>query len=139
VTEDRFPMVAVHLVLVLLGAALGLWGVFLIPLRLPGGIEGFSVLLALVGNAVVGIAATRSTGSLPAAVMPGIGWLVTLMLTVGYVTPSDEAIIPGALPADPGIGTVGAFYLFAGPVGTVLAVTFAQRFTRRAERPTQPE
>jgi hypothetical protein len=110
-----------------------------VPLRLPGGIEGFSVLLALVGNAVIGAGAARLSGSLPAAVMPGIGWLVTMLLTVGYLEPSDEAVIPSALVSDPGIGTVGALYLFAGPVGTIFAVWWAQRFTRRAERPRQSE
>ena len=133
------PMAAVHVALVVLGAVLGLYGAFLVPLRLPGGIEGFSVLLAIVGNAVVGAGAARMTGSLPAAVMPGIGWLVTLLLTVGYVEPGDEAIIPSALSSDPGIGTVGALYLFAGPVGTILAVWLAQRFTRAAQPPTQSE
>jgi hypothetical protein len=139
VTDDRFPMVAVHAALVVLGAALGLWGAFLVPLRLPGGVEGFAVVLALVGNAVVGLAATRLSGSLPASVMPGIGWLVTMLLTMGYLAPADEVIIPGALANDPGVGTVGAFYLFAGPVGTLIAVWLGQGFTRRAQRPKQPE
>jgi hypothetical protein len=139
VTDDRFPMVAVYLALVVLGAALGLWGSFLVPLRLAGGVEGFSVLLALAGNAAVGVGAARLTGSLPASVMPGIGWLVTLLLTAGYLEPSDEVILPSALLSDPGIGTVSALYMFAGPVGTVLAVWLAQRFTRRVERPRQSE
>jgi hypothetical protein len=135
--DDRFPLGAVYAALAVLGAALGLWGSFLVPLRLFGGVEGFSVLLALVGNAVVGAAAAKLSDSLPASVMPGIGWLVALLLTIGMLQPSDEAIIPSALKTDPGIGTVGALYLFAGPVGTILAVWWAQRFTRRAQRPTQ--
>jgi hypothetical protein len=132
-------MVAVHLALVLLGAALGVWGAFLVPLRLPGGVEGLADVVALAGNAGIGLAAARATGSVPAALMPGIGWLVAMMLTIGYLQPSDEVVIPGALEADPGIGTVGTLFLFAGPLGTVIAVVLAQRFTRRGERPTHHE
>jgi hypothetical protein len=132
-------MVAVHLALVLLGAALGVWGAFLVPLRLPGGVEGLADLVAVLGNAGVGFAAARATRSVPAALMPGIGWLVAMMLTIGYLRPSDEVVIPGSLASDPGIGTVGTLFLFAGPLGTVVAVVLAQRFTRRAERPTSHE
>jgi hypothetical protein len=139
VTDEQVPTGAVYAALAVLGAVLGLFGAFLVPQRLPGGVEGFSVLLALVGNAVVGAGATRMSGSVPASVMPGIGWLVALLLTIGYLQPSDEAVIPSALASDPGIGTVGALYLFAGPVGTILAVWWAQRFTRRAEWPKQSE
>jgi hypothetical protein len=71
--------------------------------------------------------------------MPGVGWLVARMLTIGYRRPSDEVVIPGSLASDPGIGTVGTLFLFAGPLGTVIAVVLAQRFTRRAERPTSHE
>jgi hypothetical protein len=132
-------MVAVHLVLVLLGVVLGVWGAFLVPLRLPGGVEGLAALVAVGGNAAAGLTAARWTGSVPAAVMPGVGWLLALMLTIGFVQPSDEIVIPGALESDPGVGTVGMLFLFAGPVGTVLAVALAQRFTRRAQQPTDHE
>jgi hypothetical protein len=133
---DRFPIGLVYAVLVLLGAALGILGAFLVPLRLPGGIEGLADVLALVGNVVVGAAAAWGARALPAAAMPGIGWLVAVLVTLSVARPTDEVIIPGSLGSDPGIGTVGMLYLFAGAIGGVLAVVVAARFTRQAGPPT---
>ena len=122
--------------LFLLGAALGVWGAFLIPLRLPGGIEGLSVVIALLGNVTIGVAASWGARSLLAAAMPGIGWLVSVLVLSSVARPADEVVFPGALGSDPGIGTVAGLYLFAGAIGAVLAVLIANRFTRRSGRPT---
>ena len=134
--EDRFPLGAVYAVLLLLGAALGVWGAFLVPLRLPGGIEGFSDLLALGGNIAVGYLAARGARSVPAAAMPGIGWLVAV-LTVGTIArPADEVVIPASLGNDPGVGKVGTFYLLLGAVGAVAAILLANRDRRRWQEVT---
>jgi hypothetical protein len=133
---DRFPLAAVHAVLFLLGAALGVWGAFLIPLRLPGGTEGLSVLIAFGGNLAVGLGAARLSGSLHTAATPGIGWLVSVLVLGTIARPHDEVVLPGRLAADPGIGTVSTLFLLAGVVGAVLAVVLANRYTRRTGRPT---
>lgn len=125
--EDRFPLAAVYAVLLLLGAALGVWGAFLVPLRLPGGIEGFSDVLALVGNIVVGFFAGRSARSVPAAAMPGIGWLFAVLAIGTVARPADEVVIPSSLGSDPGVGTVGTLYLLLGAVGAIVAVLLANR------------
>jgi hypothetical protein len=127
VQEDRFPLPAVYTVLLLLGAALGIWGAFLVPLRLPGGIEGFSDVLAIVGNIAVGFFAARGARSVPAAAMPGIGWLVAVLVVGTQARPADEVVIPARLGADPGIGTVGTLYLLLGAVGAVVAILLANR------------
>ena len=125
--EDRFPLGAVYAVLLLLGAALGIWGAFLVPLRLPGGIEGLADVLAFVGNVVVGTLAARGARSVPAAAMPGIGWLVAVLAVGTFVRPADEVVIPAKIASDPGIGTVGTLYLLLGAVGAVVAILLANR------------
>ncbi|HEU5034163.1 MAG TPA: hypothetical protein VFT62_05305 [Mycobacteriales bacterium] len=132
----QFPLWLVCAMLVLLGAALGMWGSFLVPLRLPGGVEGFADILAVGGNVAAGLLAARGTGSVVASAMPGIGWLVTVLVFTGVARPSDEVVIPGRLGTDPGVGTVGSIFLFAGAIGAVAAVLLAnRREQRRRELP----
>jgi hypothetical protein len=138
VQEDRFPLYAVYAVLLLLGAALGIWGAFLVPLRLPGGIEGLADVVALVGNVTVGFFAARGARSVPAAAMPGIGWLVAVLAVGSVARPADEVVIPAKLGSDPGVGTVGTLYLLLGAVGAVVAILLANRDRTRwgSESPT---
>src|SRR3954466_4884585 len=136
--DDRFPLAAVHAALFLLGAALGVWGAFLVPLRLPGGTEGLAVLVAFAGNLAVGVGAARGARSVPAAATPGIGWLIAVLLLSSVARPSDEVILPSRLPTDPGIGTVATMFLFAGALGAVLAVVVANRLARSDPRPAPP-
>jgi len=121
----------VYVVLLLLGAALGIWGAFLVPLRLPGGIEGLADLIAFGGNLTVGVLAARGTRDVPAAAMPGIGWLLSTLVVSTVARPSDEVVIPAKIASDPGIGTVGTLFLFAGALGAVAAVVLANRTLRR--------
>ena len=125
--EDRFPLPAVFAVLLLLGAVLGIWGAFLVPLRLPGGVEGFADVLALGGNVGVGFFAARGARSVPAAAMPGIGWLFAVLAVGSHVQPADEVVIPSKIGSDPGVGTVGTLYLLLGAVGAIVAVLLANR------------
>lgn len=131
---DRFPVALVHLALALLGAMLGVWGAFLVPLRLPGGAEGLADVIAAASTFGVGVLAARGAGSLTAAATPGIGWLVAVLVISGVARPSDEVVIPGRLGTDPGVGTVGTIFLFAGALGAVAAVLLASRFARRPSR-----
>jgi hypothetical protein len=125
--EDRFPLYAVYAVLLLLGAALGIWGAFLVPWRGPSGVEGLSDVLALVGNVAVGFFAARGARSVPAAAMPGIGWLVAVLAVGSVVRPADEVVIPSKIGTDPGVGTVGTLYLLLGAVGAIVAIVLANR------------
>jgi hypothetical protein len=133
--RSDFPLWPVNVVLVLLGMVLGVWGAFLVPLRLPGGIEGFADVLAFGGNLAAGVLAARGTGWVPAAVMPGLGWLVTVLTLTTVARPTDEVVIPARIGSDPGIGTVGTLFLFAGAIGATVAVVLAARRQRRSERP----
>jgi hypothetical protein len=139
VTEDRFPLPAVYAVLLVLGAALGVWCAFLVPVRLPGGIEGLADVVALVGNLLIGAFAARGTRELLSAAMPGIGWLVTVLVLLTLHWPPDEVVVPGALGADLGIGTVGNLFIFAGAGGAILAVVLGSRFIRTGNRPRLAE
>lgn len=136
VSEDRFPLFLVYIVLFVLGAALGVWGAFLVPTRLPGGIEGLSDVIALVGNLVVGFLAAMGIRSVAAAAMPGVGWLLTVLVIGTVARPGDEVVIPSGLGSDPGIGTVGTLFLFAGALGAVAAVLLANWRLRQPLTPS---
>ena len=131
VPEDRFPVALVYVVLFLLGSALGVWGAFLVPLRLPGGVEGLADVIAFVGNLAVGFLAALGVRSVAAAATPGVGWLLTVLVFGTWARPSDEVVIPSGLGNDPGIGTVGTLFLFAGAIGAVLAILLANWRLRR--------
>ncbi|MDQ1705000.1 MAG: hypothetical protein QOF18_1366 [Frankiaceae bacterium] len=124
---DRFPLGAVYALLALLGAALGVWGAFLIPVRLPGGIEGLADVIAFGGNLVVAVLAARGSRNIQAAAMPGLGWLVVVLVLLTVARPSDEVVIPGGIGGDPGIGVVATLFLFAGAAGAVVGVVIAGR------------
>lgn len=131
---DRRVLVATYVALVLLGAMLGIWGAFLVPLRLPGGIEGLAVLIGLLGPAAAGYFGAIGAGSGPAAVMPGIGWIVAVVV-LNYSRGGD-VVVPGKLAVDPGIGVVGSLFFLSGLVGTLVAGVLAGRKLRR--RPPSP-
>ena len=134
--RDRFPLWPVYAGLALLGVELAVWGAFLVPVRLPGGIEGLSIVIALVGNVLAGFLAAVGTRRVDAAAVPGIAWLVAALVILTVRSPADELIIPGSLAYDPGIGVVGNAYLFVGTAGALLAVVLAARYIRRANAPT---
>ena len=132
-TRERVLVAATYVVLALLGAALGLWGAFLVPLRLFGGVEGLADVIGVASTALVGYLAAVGTGRGSAAVVPGIGWLVAVAL-VGSYSPGGDVVIPGSLGTDPGIGTVGELYLLSGLIGILVAgVTAGRRLRRAAE------
>jgi hypothetical protein len=138
--DDDVLVVAGHAALFLLGAALGLWGVFLVPLRLPGGLEGLSVVIAVVGN----LAAARLGGfgfATPlAAAMPGIGWLVSVLVLVGGLPGlpggGEDVLLPGKLPMDPGIVNVGLGWVFGGALGALAGVLWVAHVVRPRATPS---
>jgi hypothetical protein len=126
---DRAVLAAGYAVLLVLGVALGVWGAFLVPLRLFGGVEGFADVLGFAGPLAAGYLGAVGLGVAPAAVFPGIGWTVSILL-LGY-SPGGDVVIPGKLGPDPGIGTVGSLYLVSGLAGTLAAGVLAARHLRR--------
>lgn len=133
-------MVASHAALLLLGVALGVWGMFLVPLRLTGGVEGLSVLIAVVGNVAAARLGGFGLGTPLAAAMPGIGWLVAVMALAGGLpgmsAHDQDVLLPGKLPVDPGIVVVGTGFLFAGAVAALAGVLWASRRIRAAATPS---
>jgi hypothetical protein len=133
---DRFPRWLLYAALLLLGLVLSLWGAFLVPARLPGGVEGLADVVAVAGNLGVGYLAGRLTRDVPAAGMSGIGWLIGAAAALSYVKPSDEVVIPGKLGDDPGVAVVGTVFLLGGAAAAIVAVALVSRYTNRVVRPT---
>ncbi|HET7312334.1 MAG TPA: hypothetical protein VFJ17_13515 [Mycobacteriales bacterium] len=138
--RDDVLVVAGHAALLLLGAALGVWGLFLVPLRLPGGVEGLAVVIAVVGN----LAAARLGGfgfETPlAAAMPGIGWLLSVLVLVGGLpglpSHAQDVLLPGSLPVDPGVVAVGLGWVGGGAVAALLGVLWVAHRVRPLAAPS---
>jgi len=133
-------VVATYAALLLLGVALGVWGMFLVPVRLTGGVEGLSVLIAVVGNVAAARLGGFGLGTPLAAAMPGIGWLVAVMALAGGLPGmsghDQDVLLPGKLPVDPGIVVVGTGFLFAGAVAALAGVLWASHRIRSAATPS---
>src|SRR3954447_16689997 len=123
-------LAAGYLLLLVLCAAIGVWGASLVPLRLAGGVEGLADVVGFAGPLAAGYFGAVGLGGAPAAVFPGIGWIVSILL-LGY-SPGGDVVIPGKLGPDPGVGLVGSLYLVSGLVGTLAAGVLASRHLRRA-------
>jgi hypothetical protein len=122
--------VATDVALAVLGVALGVWGSFLVPARMFGGIEGGAVLLAVGGNFALGVAGSRSTGRPVTAAMPGLGWVVAVLVFGLVPRPEGDVVVPGRLGPDPGVATVGTLFMLGGLAGLVAAVALATRAVR---------
>lgn len=137
----RLTLVATYVVLGLLGAVIGVWGAFLVPLRLFGHIEGLADVIGLGGVLGAGCLGGFGLRSAPAAVIPGVGWILAF-LVLGY-SPGGDVVIPGSLGNDHGVAVVGTLYLLSGFVGTLLSGVVVARRLRRftseenAPRPQQ--
>ena len=129
---DRAVLAAGYVLLLVLGAVVGVYGAFLVPLRLVGGVEGLADVLGFAGPLAAGYFGAVGLGVAPAAVFPGIGWIVSILL-LGY-SPGGDVVIPGKLGTDPGIGMVGSLYLISGLLGTLAAGVLASTHLRRAAR-----
>ena len=133
-------MVAGHAALLLLGVVLGVLGTFLVPLRLAGGVEGLSILVAVVGNVAAARLGAFGFGTPLAAAMPGIGWLVAVLVLAGGLPGmsghAQDVLLPGKLPADPGIVAVGTAFLFGGAVAALAGVLWASHRIRSATTPS---
>lgn len=124
------------------GLAYGTWAVFLVPVRLWGGLEGLALLVTIVGNLALGWLAAWSLRSPRAALWPALGWLVATAAMALSVGPGGDIVVPGGLPYDPGVPVVGELNWLAGiasAAGALVLGSFAARsgFTRQRESPKQ--
>lgn len=83
-------------VLLLLGAALGLIGSFLVPTapRILAGQLSYALLFVLVTNPVAAIIASRLVPHRLGAGVPLLGWL-TVVLVLGTTRPEGDIVVPG--------------------------------------------
>lgn len=132
---ERLVLLATYLVLVAIGVVLGGIEAFLVPKRLFGGIEGLSVVLALVGNTAIGSFGGLGTRTAAGAVAPIAGWFVAVG-ALAVLAPGGDVVLAGRLPADPGVVATGSAFLIAGVVAGALALIITLRYTKRGNAPT---
>jgi len=87
---------------------LAVWGAFLVPFRVGGTIVPVSLVVAAVGNVVVGRAASRLAGSPGALVTGGLWIAVTLVLSSRRA--EGDVVVPGT--------PVGTAFLLAGALAS---------------------
>ena len=136
--RDRLLTAATLVALFVAGLVIGCWAVFLVPLRLPGGIEGFSDVLVLAAGAGLGVFGTWGTRTLAAAVLPGLGILAVVAVAT-VAGPGGDVLLAAGVKGDPGLGTVGELVLLAALAGPLVALTIAVRLLRRTPPPAPPE
>jgi hypothetical protein len=129
---DRVEALALDVVLIAVGGLLGLFGAFLVPVRLGHGVEG---LAAVVGNLAIGLLGGYGRRSSMGALLPGVGWFL-VVAAISVLSPGGDVIIPGSLPVDPGVPYVGYAFLVLGIVGVIAAMSATSLYTRRREPPT---
>lgn len=94
----RSFLAAAYVVLLLLGAALGVVGAFLTPAgpRVGGVLLPLGLVVAVVGNLTAGVLGLRAIGSRLGAAAPAIGWL-TVVLPMGSTTSAGDLVLTGSL------------------------------------------
>ena len=128
---DRWLAGATLAALYVAGMVVGCWSIFLVPLRLPGGIEGTADVLVVVAGAGLGVLGSWGTRTLVAAVLPGLGILsFVAFATIGG--PGGDVLLASRVQGDPGLGTVGGLMLIAALAAPLIALVIALRLLRRA-------
>jgi hypothetical protein len=108
-----------------------------VPLRLPGGVEGLSVVIAVVGNLATARLGGFGFRTPLAAAMPGIGWLLAVVVLVGGLPGhANDVLLPGRLPADPGVVTVGLLWVFGGALAALAGVVWVAHTLRPRATPS---
>ncbi len=130
----RALLPATCVVLACLGLLTGTVEAFLVPVRLPGGVEGLSAVLALVGNLGIGLLGGLGTGTTAGAIAPAAGWFAA-MATVTVVAPGGDVVVAGALPAAPGVVGVGVVTRLGGLLAAIVPIALTGRYTTRVNRP----
>ena len=100
-----------YALLLVLTVLLALWGAFLVPFRVGGTLVPVSVVVAVVGNVLVGRAASRLAGSTGALVTGGLWIAVTLVLSSRRA--EGDVVVPGS--------AVGMAFLVTGALASAVA------------------
>ena len=126
--RDRFLLGATTVVLAIVAVLLALLGAFLSPdkpkvwaVPVPIG-----VLVAIIGNLVVGIGGAWGTKTRLAPAVTGFVWLVVAFI-LGSSRPEGDLIVSGA-------GWVGVSYLFLGAIAAAAAIGVGPDGLRRRRR-----
>jgi hypothetical protein len=127
-------LVATYVVLFAVGACAAVIAAFLVPQRLAGGVEGLSVVIAFVGNLGVGFLGGWGTRSVLGAVLPAVGWFLAFSITT-FAGPGGDIVIPGRLPADPGVVKVGSVVWLVGVLAGFVPIPLTSRYTARRNAP----
>jgi hypothetical protein len=136
VGRDRAVLVGTVTALLLLGVVIGVWGAFLVPLRLFGHVEGLALLVGAGAVFGAGYLGALGSGVGAVSVAPGIGWIVAVLLL--GASRGGDVVLPGKLPTDPGVAVVGTAYLASGLVGMMAAALLATRRLRARASPEPP-
>lgn len=130
--------IGIGLALFACGLGYGVWSVWLVPVRLPGGIEGLSLAVTVVGNLLAGLLAGWGLRSRRAPLWPVAGWFFATAAFALVVGPGGDIVVPGGLPADPGVVKVGEYDWLAGLLSAAVVLVIAGRqwgITRHRRRP----
>jgi hypothetical protein len=127
-------LISTYVLLFGVGLLAGTNEAFLVPQRLGGGIEGLAAAIAVAGNLAVGMLGGMGTRTTAGAIAPAVGWFVALA-TVTVVAPGGDIVIPGALPADPGVVVVGMITLLGGLLASIVPIALTGRYTARVNWP----
>lgn len=103
----------------LLTVLLCVWAAFLVPLRVDTTRVPVSLLVAGVGNVLLGRAGGRLLGA-PGVLVPGMLWLV-LAYTLGSRRSEGDLVVPGDL--------IGTLFLAVGTLGFGVAYALTRRAT----------
>jgi hypothetical protein len=136
--RDRLLTAVTLVALFLAGLVVGCWSIFLVPLRLPGGVEGLADVLVVVAGAGLGVLGTWGTRTLVAAVLPGLG-ILTVVALATIAGPGGDVLLAAGVTGDPGLGVVGELVLLAALAGPLLALVLATRLLRRTPAPPPSE
>lgn len=110
----RAGTAAAYVLVLVLAVHNAVWGAFLLPLRVGGVLVPFSLLMAGVCTAVLGVAGARVLRSRAGSVAPGVLWVV-LALIAGSKRSEGDLVIAGG--EGTGLATLGLLYLVAGAIG----------------------
>ena len=100
-----------YALVLLLTVLLALWGAFLVPFRVGGTLVPVSLVIAVVGNVLLGRAAARLAGS-TGPLVTGVLW-IGLTLVLSSRRPEGDVVVPGS--------AVGMGFLLAGALASAVA------------------
>ncbi|MCW2665833.1 MAG: hypothetical protein JWN57_795 [Frankiales bacterium] len=108
---------AAYALVLVLSLLCAVWGAFLVPLRVFGVLLPVSLVLAAVGNYLLGRAGARLHGRLGAA-LPGVLWFL-VAAQLQSRRPEGDLVVVGNL--------VGLLFLLVGTVAAAVPVGLAPR------------